>query len=381
MATVRELTNTTGKPSRWQAIVRRAGHDLSRTFPDKKKAKRWASDVEAAISIDSPKHPFNREDWLRNTPTKKALALRCIGDASPTPTPSWTMKRALEHYRDTVSDTKASPQQEATRVRHLVASVGHVTLASLTNEDVQKHVEARKAAGKGAATIRLEVMQVRALWKHARAPRPHGWGLDLGPVHPCAGVVVPPLPPARDRRLHDEDQETGTRSEEAAIRAAILALDIPDIREVLDAWELALATGMRRGEILSLHRDEIEKTGGVWRVVKGKHKTNHHGHTRTLSLTSAALPIIHRRKAEADAETGLLFTIKVDRLRHYFRKAVRAAGARGFRFHDTRHEAISRMDEAGLSFGQLKAQSGHRSAASLARYTNAKPKDIVAKLG
>ena len=33
----------------------------------------------------------------------------------------------------------------------------------LTATDVQLHVDARKAARKGAATIRLEVMQLRAL--------------------------------------------------------------------------------------------------------------------------------------------------------------------------------------------------------------------------
>jgi hypothetical protein len=39
------------------------------------------------------------------------------------------------------------------------------------------------------------------------------------------------------------------------------------------------------------------------------------------------------------------------------------------------------MADAGLTLGELQAQSGHRSAQMLLRYTNAKARDIAAKLG
>ena len=52
----------------------------------------------------------------------------------------------------------------------------------------------------------------------------------------------------------------------------------------------------------------------------------------------------------------------------------------GFRFHDLRHEALSRMAGLGLTIGELQAQSGQRTAQILLRYVNAKPSEIAKKL-
>ena len=378
MATFRELT-TTGKPTRYQAQVRRTGHILSRVFFKEGDATKWAAKVEAAISIHSPMHPFNREDWLPVTAAKKALTKRMLGDALDAPNPGWTMAKALDRYLEEVGEKKASPAQERTRTKLLKASIGTIAMARLKLADVQAHVEARKKAGKGPATIRLEVMHLRAVWRCASAPKPHGWALTFTGPHPCKGVVLDPLPSHRERRLNDEDQQSGQVAEEAAIRAQILLLDIPDRQEVVDMWELGLLTGMRRAEMLNLHRDEVRKVGNIWQVTKFRHKTMRRGHIRRVILCPASVDIVQRRMADA-GEDGRLFTIRVDRFRHYFRKAVRLAKVKNFRFHDVRHEGLSRMMDRGLTMGELKAQSGHQSAEMLMRYAHGKTKNIAAKL-
>lgn len=378
MATIRELTNTTPGKARHQAMVRRGGHYLSRTFPTQKNAERWAAQVEAAISLDSPVSPFNREDWLPRTAAKRAMTKQMMGDVLDTPNEGWTMAKALDLYRDKVSPTKASYPQEATRCKHLTASLGHVRMARLSRKDVQAHVDARLAAGKKGATVRLEVMHVRALWKHARTEQPHGWGLALTGAHPCDGLVLPPLAPARNRRLHDAEQHHGAEAEEAVIRRALLAGQ--DGPEMADLYDLAILTGMRRGEILGLVRGEVTKAGNVWRIEKVKHKGAHLGHARRVVLSSGAVAILSRRMKGLPAE-GRLFTVRGSEAYTRFRKACRVAGVTGLRTHDLRHEGLSRMADAGLNLGELQAQSGHRSVQMLARYLNAKPKDIAAKLG
>lgn len=50
------------------------------------------------------------------------------------------------------------------------------------------------------------------------------------------------------------------------------------------------------------------------------------------------------------------------------------------RFHDLRHEAISRFAELGLSTVELAAISGHRDTRMLMRYTHLKPVDLARKL-
>ncbi len=50
------------------------------------------------------------------------------------------------------------------------------------------------------------------------------------------------------------------------------------------------------------------------------------------------------------------------------------------RFHDLRHEAISRFAELGLSTVELSAISGHRDPRMLLRYTHLRAVDLARKL-
>ena len=58
----------------------------------------------------------------------------------------------------------------------------------------------------------------------------------------------------------------------------------------------------------------------------------------------------------------------------------RTAGFADLRFHDLRHEAVSRFVEGGLSDQEVSAISGHKSMQMLKRYTHLRAEDLVAKL-
>ena len=60
--------------------------------------------------------------------------------------------------------------------------------------------------------------------------------------------------------------------------------------------------------------------------------------------------------------------------------ALARARIKGLRFHDLRHEAVSRLVEAGLSDQEVSAISGHRSMQMLKRYTHLRAEDLVSKL-
>jgi integrase len=53
----------------------------------------------------------------------------------------------------------------------------------------------------------------------------------------------------------------------------------------------------------------------------------------------------------------------------------------GLRFHDLRHEAVSRLLELGLSPLEVGVVSGHKTLAMLQRYANLRVADIAAKIG
>jgi len=56
------------------------------------------------------------------------------------------------------------------------------------------------------------------------------------------------------------------------------------------------------------------------------------------------------------------------------------AGLTGLRFHDLRHEAISRFFEMGLTIPEVAVISGHRDSKMLMKYTQIRAEDIGRKL-
>ena len=67
-------------------------------------------------------------------------------------------------------------------------------------------------------------------------------------------------------------------------------------------------------------------------------------------------------------------------LRKSWERLVKQAGINDFRFHDFRHEAISRFFEIGLSVPEVALISGHKDVRMLFRYTHLKAADVVSKL-
>ena len=63
-----------------------------------------------------------------------------------------------------------------------------------------------------------------------------------------------------------------------------------------------------------------------------------------------------------------------------WRRALKRAKINGLRFHDLRHEAVSRMVEAGLGDQEVAAISGHKSMQMLRRYTHLRAEDLVDRM-
>jgi integrase len=61
-------------------------------------------------------------------------------------------------------------------------------------------------------------------------------------------------------------------------------------------------------------------------------------------------------------------------------KIKRDLGLTDVRFHDLRHEAVSRFAEAGSSDQEVSASSGQKSMQMLKRYTHLRAEDLVSRL-
>lgn len=139
---------------------------------------------------------------------------------------------------------------------------------------------------------------------------------------------------------------------------ALLAAADPGMR-----WRIimGLETAMRRGEILDLKPEYVH--GSVIRIPDTKN-----GRSRAVPLSSRARGILHPFPPRIGRES---FEWRWRKLRPND----------DLRFHDLRHEAISRLFEKGLSAMEVMAISGHRTTDMLKRYTHFEAEKLVDKLG
>jgi integrase len=156
-----------------------------------------------------------------------------------------------------------------------------------------------------------------------------------------------------------------------ALLSAIKACQNPLMEQV---FRFALATAMRRGEVLSLE----------WRHVDLSHRTaflplTKNGHPRTVPLSTSALEVLATRGATPPNQE-LIFPISANAFRLAWEGVKQRAGIENLRFHDLRHEAISRFFEIGLSVPEVALISGHKDPRMLFRYTHLKAADVAAKL-
>jgi integrase len=73
--------------------------------------------------------------------------------------------------------------------------------------------------------------------------------------------------------------------------------------------------------------------------------------------------------------------VTTEAVKHSYMRAIRWAEIEGLRFHDLRHEAITRLFEKGLNIVEVASITGHKDLRMLRRYTHLKAEDLTKKLG
>ena len=134
----------------------------------------------------------------------------------------------------------------------------------------------------------------------------------------------------------------------------------------------AVATAMRLGEILRLQWDDINHDDKTIIIRDRKHPTEKEGNDQEVPLLGDAYKIAMRQK-NTDAR---IFPVTEGTTSSLFPRACKALGIIDLRFHDLRHEGVSRFFEQKYSIEQVALLSGHRDWKMLARYTQVKAKDL-----
>jgi integrase len=325
MATIRRRERS------WHVQVRRQGLSaLTRTFQRRSDAELWARQREAEI---------DRGDLPVNTRTLRAYTLRGL----------------LERYAETVTPQKRGADRERYKLRVVLRHpMAELSLDRLTAAEIARYRDERLMIVKGD-TVRRELALVQHCLELARKE----WGIALM-LNPVRQIKLPAMGRSRERRT--------TAGELAQLLQACGNTRCYWLPAMI---RLAVETGMRRGELLSIRWTDLDV---VSRTVYLRRTKN--GHPRTVPLSAAALDAFRQTPRRSDS----VFPVTPNAFRLAWERLRRKAGVLGLRFHDLRHEAVSRFFEKGLTMPEVASISGHRDPRMLMRYTHPRAEEIAAKL-
>ena len=312
--------------SLWQAQVRsqKVG-STSKSFHKKADAVAWAKIQEAMMQTG---------EWK---PKDKRYST--IGDL-------------IRTYLIKATPNKKGAEPETRRLNRLLKET---SLMSIKLDEARPHHFAsfrdqRIKDGNRAAQYDLVLM--RAAWNTARIE----WGWDLG-NNPLTLIRFPKNNPPRERRLREGEYER--------LMSACAQTKVWYLKPLII---FAIHTCMRRGEILSLEWKHINYERNKVLLPSTKN-----GRSRWVPLPSNVIDLLKTLPQENER----VFPITDVAVRQSWDRLHKRAGITDLKFHDLRHEGISRQFESGLSIPQVMAISGHQTASQLFRYIQLKDTDPV----
>ncbi|RMU51039.1 Site-specific recombinase, phage integrase family [Pseudomonas savastanoi pv. nerii] len=335
----------------WKALIRKTGWPtVAKTFRTKRDA----------------------EDWSRRTEDEMVRGVYIQRSGSE----RMTLEAALKRYLSDITPTKKPTTQrgETSKAKKLIEHLGKYSLAALSAEIIAGYRDKRlnekgRAGTTSNNTVRLEL----ALLSHLFTVAIQEWGLGLA-FNPVLNIRKPSPGEGRNRRLsHDEE------------RRLLIAMNKHSNPMLGWIVGIALETGMRSAEISSLRKSQVDLERRIVKLVDTKNDAQ-----RTVPLSKRATALFQSamENPARPSECNLVFfgePGKDTKRRPYaftktWRLLVKKLELPDFRFHDLRHEAVSRLVEGGLSDQEVSSISGHKSMQMLKRYTHLRSEDLVEKL-
>lgn len=317
MASIRKHRNG------YRAEVARQGVRRSKVFPTKQAARDWAA----------------RQEYLILHGDKVASAVS-FGDV-------------LDRYAREVSPGKRGHRWEIIRIARLRRdSIAKRPIGSLTAQDFADWRN-RRLGEVSPSSVRREMILMSAVLTQARKE----WGMLS--ANPMKDVRKPADAAPRERRVTQAELDklahvAGSDLTTATARA-------------FHAFRFAIETAMRAGEILSLSSDTVDTERRFARLPRTKNGT-----ARDVPLSSEAVRLWQ-------ALPGDGFDLTSAQLDALWRKIRTKAGVSDLRFHDARHEAITRLSRRLDPLALAKAV-GHRDIRMLMVYYDESAEDLAKRL-
>lgn len=188
--------------------------------------------------------------------------------------------------------------------------------------------------------------------KHMWAIAKSEWGYPLEDIYKCLQKIKRPEP--RFRRLSTREMTLLTQGN----RTPIL------MKKII---QLAIETGLRRGEILRIKPEHIK--GNTLLIPFRKNGTK-----------NSLIPLSKKAQIILD-KLELPIPLKFEGVKSAWRRLIKNYNIKDLHFHDLRHEALSRYLEKGISIQDVQLLSGHKDINILMNvYGNLRASKVASKL-
>lgn len=336
----------------WRAQVRAHGKSLSKTFDTKREAQVWARDIEVEL------------------------------DKAPSSDPAATFREILAVYR---GHARPGGRTKQACLAKLEAYWGDWRVADITSAAVAAFARTRRLDdGCAPSTVLMDLTYLSTVLGNG--------GVLAGNRN--AQIAKLELSVAIKALRHagtvgDSEERARRPTDEELTRlfqrwASSNRLRTP----MIDLALFAIATCMRMGEIAGpggiVWQDLDREQRTIW-VRKRKDPRSPNGRDDLVPLlvghvTIAGRPVdpleIIQRQPTAWLREGRIFPYAENTVGIAWATTCDELGIADLTFHDLRHDAISRMFEAGFDIPQVAAVSGHRSWKNLKRYAHIRPASI-----
>lgn len=258
-----------------------------------------------------------------------------------------------QDFLDYSADAKRSYKTDVSRMKLLLADFGGKPATSVTPGDIERFKWNLFQKSLAPATVKHYLILLSAVYTR---------GILLNKVqhNPVRGIKPIKLNNARVRYL--------SKAEEPRLFS-----ELPkDLHEIV---ELALLTGLRRSNLLSLERKNIDLVANVYTV-----PTSKSGDALRLPLHPRAIEIL------SNLPEDRLFVFEHNgkpyrNIDWFFRKAVQRAAIPDFKFHDLRHTWASRLAMEGVPLHTIMKLGGWKTLSMVQRYAHLSPDHLREELG
>ena len=318
----------------------------------RKRGKSWTAQVRVSGWQSFTKTfdtKSSAQEWIKHT--EHTLKSNALPDYS---VQSMTLYDLLDRYAEKVSSNLKGSEIEIYKLRLIQRyPVSKNKLSYLTKKHFENYRDERLKEVK-SGTVHAEIMLLKRVYKIAIEQ----WGYGII-KNPLSSIILPPPHTPRKRRLTQREQID-----------VCFAAKSQRNNYICSVIEFAIETGMRRSEILKLKWCDINFYTGFASLYDTKN-----GEDRKVPLTKRCIEVLNQLPRSHEH----VFPISATCLHQAWQRAVRKAGVRDLRFHDLRHEAVSRFFEMGMSVPEVALISGHKDLTQLFRYTHLNPENVFTK--